>query len=114
MKRLSSMPLAALAVLAALPAQGAEPGLQEVRALGVANGRALACGHQEAAGRLKAAMLRHAPKTRSYGEAYEEGTRQAFTAVTGGRETCPAPTLVALGAEAAIQAVQAALPAAKP
>lgn len=106
--------LVPLAVLSAFAAHAAEPGLQEVRALGVANGRALACGHQEAAGRLKAAMLRHAPKTRSYGEAYEEGTQEAFKAVTGGRDACPAPSLVALAAEAAIQAVQAVLPAVQP
>ncbi len=106
--------LACASLLAPMALAEAEPGLQAVAALGRANGLALACGHQAAATRIKAAMLRHAPKTRSFGEAYEEGSQQAFTAVTGGREACPEPPLVALRADAAIEAVRAALPAAAP
>lgn len=108
--------LAALATgaLASAAAAQSEPGLDAIATLGRANGLALACGHQEAAARIKAAMLRHAPKTRSYGEAYEEGAQQAFKAVTGGREACPEAPMVALRADAAIEAVRSALPAAAP
>lgn len=65
----------------ALPAaadSSADAGLAEVRDLGLLNGQALACSHKQAAARIKAVMINHAPKSRRYGEAFEAATSQAF------------------------------------
>jgi protein SCO1/2 len=66
-----------------------EAGLSAVRELGRLNGVTLACGRKEAASWVRVLMLNHAPKTRAYGEAYEEGTQEAFLA-HGKGTPCPA------------------------
>lgn len=55
-----------------------EAGLAAVRDLGRLNGQTLACGQKDTAAWVRVLMLNHAPKTRAYGEAYEEGTNEAF------------------------------------
>lgn len=82
--------LAALCGLtfSALAVAAEDPGLDAVRDLGRLNGQALACGERESAAWVRILMLNHAPKTRAYGEAYEEGTQETFIAHGKGRP-CP-------------------------
>ncbi len=65
-----------------------DDGLSAVRDLGRLNGLTLACGQKEAASWVRVLMLNHAPKTRAYGEAYEEGTQESFLA-HGKGTPCP-------------------------
>jgi hypothetical protein len=60
-----------------------------VQALGTANGQALACRYFDASKTAKALLLRHAPKTRTYGALFESATNAAFVAQTQSPETCP-------------------------
>lgn len=73
----------------ALTAASEDLGLAAVRELGRLNGLTLACGQKEAAAWVRILMLNHAPKTRAYGEAYEEGTQESFLA-HGKGTPCPA------------------------
>ncbi|MDR2240344.1 MAG: SCO family protein [Zoogloeaceae bacterium] len=88
-----------------------DPGLTAVRELGRVNGQALACGEKDMAAWARLLMLRHAPKTREYGERYEEATQEAFIA-HGRGQPCPATAQLAARLDAAAQGLQAALPAA--
>lgn len=63
--------------------------LSAIGDLGGLNGQALACGERGSAGQAKLLMIRHAPKTRRYGEVYEERTNQAFLAQGGDLASCP-------------------------
>ena len=96
--------------LAAAAQASEEAGLAAVRDLGRLNGQALACGKKDTASWVRILMLNHAPKTRAYGETYEEGTQEAF--VAHGRGT-PCPTSVELAdrLEAVTQRLKTALPA---
>ncbi|MDP2825186.1 MAG: hypothetical protein Q8O52_21200 [Sulfuritalea sp.] len=69
-------------------AADAEAGLLAVKALGNANGQALACSQMQAAARAKSLMLAHAPKTPRFGAAYEEATQEAFIAQTRSGKAC--------------------------
>jgi hypothetical protein len=75
-------------------AADAETGLLAVKALGSVNGQALACAETKLAGRAKALMLAHAPKTQRFGAAYEEATQEAFLAQTRAAGTCPDATIL--------------------
>ena len=88
-----------------------EAGLAAVRELGRLNGQTLACGQKNAASWIRVLMLNHAPKTRMYGEAYEEGTQETFLA--HGKGT-PCPDSAELGArlDEAARRLKAVLPAA--
>lgn len=70
-------------------------GLAEVEALGLINGVALACNYTEASSRIKSVMIKHSPKSRRYGAAFEEATNKAFLDQTRrAPTTCPdGPTL---------------------
>jgi len=100
----------------ALPARAADSsadaGLAEVRDLGRVNGQALACGYAETVSRIKAVMIYHAPKSRSYGAAFEETTNKAFLDQSRKEmTTCPdGPTLNGQIDEAT-QRLQVAVPA---
>lgn len=96
----------------ALPARAADApvGLAETRDLGRLNGQALACSHTEAAARIKTMMIKHAPKTRRYGTAFEEATNEAFLAQTREQDTCQAASVLTLQAEEVVQRLQAVLP----
>ncbi len=84
-------------------------GLSVVRDLGRLNGQALACGYKDTAAWVRILMLNHAPKTRTYGEAYEEGTQEAF--VSHGRGTpCAERSVLAARLDAITQRLKAALP----
>lgn len=73
----------------AMACASGDAGLSAVRDLGRLNGLTLACGQKEAASWVRVLMLNHAPKTRAYGEAYEEGTQESFLAHGKGMP-CPA------------------------
>ena len=92
-------PKAADPAVAAAAAEAAEQALRAVRALAQVNGQALACQDTDTARRAKALMLTHAPKTPRFGQAYEEGTNQAYLAQTQGGKACPT-------AEAALKQLQ--------
>jgi hypothetical protein len=102
----------------AMPAAADVPaaaGLAEVRDLGLLNGQALACSYTQAAARIKAIMIQHAPKTRRYGEAFEAATSEAFLVqVKKDPAACQDEPLIASQAEALAARLQAAIPAAEP
>ena len=80
MKRIAILACALSMIFSAQAASAAEPGLDVIKDLGRLNGQALACGQKDTAAWIKVLMLTHAPKTRSYGEAYEAGTQETFAA----------------------------------
>lgn len=95
MKKLRTTLLLIFAVLSAPTlAADAEAGLLAIKALGSANGQALACSEAALASRAKQLMLAHAPKTQRFGAAYEEATQEAFLAQTRAAGTCPDATLL--------------------
>lgn len=100
----------------ALPAAADSPadaGLAEVRDLGLLNGQALACAHTQAASRIKMIMIKHAPKSRRYGEAFEAATSEAFLAqVKKDQAACQDEPVLASQAEAVAARLLAAIPAA--
>lgn len=67
----------------------ADAGMSAVQDLGRVNGQALACGQMAISGKAKRLMLGHAPKTRSYGEAFEEATNAAYLAQGRDQGSCP-------------------------
>ena len=93
---------------AALAAE--EAGLAAVRDLGRLNGQALACGQKDTAAWVRILMLNHAPKTRAYGEAYEEASQAAFVAHNRGTP-CPSQAELSARLESVSQRLKAALPA---
>lgn len=112
MKRLATLvALAALAsgALAAAP----DAGLAAIGDLGRVNGQALACGQMAISGKTKALVIRHAPKTRSYGELFEETTNTAFLAQGKDTGSCPPPAELAGRLSEIAARLQAALPAAQ-
>lgn len=90
-------------------------GMPEVRELGLLNGAALACSHTQAAGRIKTIMIKHAPKSRRYGEAFEAATSEAFLAqVKKDPASCLDEPALASQAEAVAARLLAAIPAVGP
>ena len=87
-----------------------EAGLSAVRELGRLNGQSLACGRKDTAAWVRLLMLNHAPKTRAYGEAYEEGTNEAFADQNRGIP-CLAPAELSRRLEEVTQRLKQALPA---
>jgi protein SCO1/2 len=61
-----------------------------VDALGRINGQALACNHREVAARARAIVIARVPKTREYGERFEQATSAAYLAAGGDKAACPA------------------------
>lgn len=75
-------------------AGGPEAALGAVRELGAVNGQAMACSESDAARRAKALMLAHAPKSQTWGDAFQTSTHEAFLAQGKGGVPCPtAPAL---------------------
>jgi hypothetical protein len=62
---------------------------EAVRALGEMNGIALQCRYIDQVRRLKAAVVLHAPKERSFGLAFEESTSESFMAFMRDDGACP-------------------------
>ena len=53
------------------------------------NGQALACGYKEVSQRARAIVIATAPKTREYGDRFEQATSSAFLAASGEKVACP-------------------------
>lgn len=68
--------------------------------LGRINGLALACGQTDLVAKARALMLLRVPKTRRFGEAYEEASNISFRDLTGGGGRCPEAVILALRLEA--------------
>lgn len=95
-------------------AQAAEiepAGVAEVRELGRINGLALACSQGEAAARIKNILIQHAPKTRRYGEAFEQATQEAFLSQGEKPVACRDGAAYVVEAEVLSLRLQAAVPA---
>lgn len=60
-----------------------------IKTLGRINGQALACQHKEVAARVKAIMITRVPKTREFGELFENATTAAFLEQGGNTVGCP-------------------------
>lgn len=114
MKRL--ILLAVLSVLAGRTAADDQASAAAVAALGDLgrlNGQALACGEQAVAAQAKQLAIRHAPKTRRYGELFEQATSTAFLG-QGQPEHPPCPPAADFSGrlEELAQRLQTVLPAA--
>lgn len=87
MKRIALF--ATLFLLAAAVLAAEEPGLAVLEDLGRLNGQALACRQMPAAAQAKQLMIKHAPKTRRYGEVFEAATNTAFLKQGKEGDSCP-------------------------
>jgi len=95
---------------AAASAAEADHGLAAARELGRVNGHALACGQKDIAAWAKTLMINQVPKTRAYGESYEEGTQETFIA-HGRGQPCPTEAELKTALDAAERRLKAALSA---
>lgn len=111
MKRLLPLLCGLVLALPAGAADGAGQGLADVGEMGRLNGQALACSQGEAAARIKALMIDFAPKTRTYGAAFEEATNRAFLAQSQDPSGCQSGAVLILQAEETAKRIQAAFPA---
>lgn len=105
---------AALALIVG-PAVATEPdaGLAVIQDLGRVNGEALACSQMATSSQAKKLMIRHAPKTRRYGEVFEEATNAAFLQQGKDQDSCPKPMDFSARLAELSSRLQAALPAAQ-
>lgn len=113
MKRIILSTVLCLLAGSTLAEADAAAGLAAIEDLGRLNGQALACGQMATAGQAKALMIRHAPKTRRYGEAFESATNAAFLAQGPDQESCPPPAALAGKVTELSGRLQASLPAAQ-
>lgn len=118
MKNLTRLSLALGLICTLLaPAQAqtqTELALQDINHLAQVNGQALACQELQIAGRAKALMISHAPKTARFGSAYEEGTQQSYTAQIKGAVACPDGATLSAQLDMLAQRLQTSLPALAP
>ena len=110
MKRFS--PLFLLFLITGPALANPEAGLVAVRDLGAVNGQALACSQMAISGQAKALMIKHAPKTRRYGELFEEATNTAFLTQGKDQDRCPSSAELSEKLAELAGRLQAALPAA--
>lgn len=99
------LPLAALALAAGI-AQANETDspaiaglLDSARELGRVNGVALACGHVQVSNKARAMMILRAPKTRRFGEAFEDASTAAFNDQTANSPACAESVVLELRLE---------------
>ena len=104
MKRLITLSVAAMLAAAVHAGEAESPAVADLLAgvaeLGGVNGTALACGYTDLLPKAKALMLVRVPKTRRFGEAYEEASSAAYRAQTSGSQACPESVVLALRLEA--------------
>jgi protein SCO1 len=79
-----------------------------VKEVGIINGLALACGHKDAVSRAKALMIMRVPKTREYGEVFEQASNDAFLAQSVKKGECPGRATLAVQLETAARGLPAA------
>lgn len=90
-----------------------DAGFAAVRDLGSVNGQALACSQMAVSSEAKALMIKHAPKSRRYGEVFETSTSEAFLAQGKPQDSCPAAADFATRLDALGKRLQSTLPAAQ-
>lgn len=112
MKRIALLATLVL-ITGPLLAADSEAGLAAIQELGRVNGQALACGQMATSGQAKKLMIRHAPKTRRYGELFEEATNAAFLMQGKDQNSCPQPEAFAGKLSELSGRLQATLPAAQ-
>jgi hypothetical protein len=106
-------PLFALTLCAiANSSQAADEGTATVEAIGRLNGIALACQQPALVARARNAVITIAPKTRGYGEVFENATNAAYLE-QGKGATCPDAATLASNMAAAEKQLQASFPAPK-
>lgn len=89
-----------------------DAGMTEVRELGRLNGQALACGYMDTSALIKKAIIRHAPRARNYGAAFEQATNESFLAQSRQDHTaCPDGPSLNAHVDDATKRLQAELPA---
>lgn len=98
-----------IAAFCASAAFAAEAGKAALAELGRLNGTALACRHVDASMKVKESVAALAPKTRAFGEVFEEATSAAFLA----DPACPEKSRLLLAIDAAIIDLRLAFPAPK-
>ncbi len=105
--------LLALLTLLAAPAfaEAPEAGLAALQELGQLNGQALACSQMAISGKAKGLMIRHSPKTRRYGEVFEEATNASFLTQGKTADNCPTPADFSRRLADLAQRLQSTLPA---
>lgn len=97
-------PFFVLALSSLSPASmAADQGTAAISALGQINGIALACKQPAIVSRARNAMQTTAPKTRAYGEAFEDATNAAYLAQGKGAACPDAATLARQLKEAEVQ-----------
>ncbi|WP_412478589.1 hypothetical protein [Azonexus sp. IMCC34839] len=98
-----------LLVTFSIPSFAADEATQAVEAIGKINGIALACQQPALSSRARNAVQTGAPKTRAYGEAFENATNAAFLAQ--GKGVCPSANELSAQLGAAESALSKAFPA---
>ncbi|MCB1786393.1 MAG: hypothetical protein KDJ33_09090 [Gammaproteobacteria bacterium] len=79
-----------VALSAAVPVNADDdPRYLAVAGLGELNGVALQCKYLDQVRRMKAAVVEHAPKERSFGLAFDQATNDAFLAFARNNDVCP-------------------------
>ncbi len=89
----------------------AEAALRAVEQLGLATGQALACGDQGTVTRARQLMLRHAPRTATFGATFEQSTQSGFMSHVKGSSPCPSTQAQSARVDAIELTLRATLPA---
>ncbi|MCX7896249.1 MAG: hypothetical protein N2441_00025 [Rhodocyclaceae bacterium] len=89
-------------------AWGEPVGGAEVRALGLLNGEALACGQLALVERIRSHVVYEAAKTRAIGEIFEAATQERFLEMGKGERPCMDARTLAQQIEEAVAALKRA------
>lgn len=107
--------LLSLALPAGAADSSADLGLTEIMELGRLNGQALACSQTEAVARIKALIIKLAPKSRRYGDAFEKATNEAYLVqAKEDQSTCQDGSALAGQVEEVAKRLQVAFPVVVP
>jgi hypothetical protein len=107
-------PLLALTLLALThSSHAADEGTAAVTALGELNGIALACKQPALVSRARNIIVTTAPKTRDFGEIFENATNAAFLEQGKGKTPCPDSATLVGQINAAEKRLQSAFPQAQ-
>ena len=88
---LSGAAVLALSLSSTAVAADEDPRYAALAGLGQLNGVALQCKYIDEMRRMKAAVVRNAPKERSFGLAFDQATNGAFLRFIEQQESCPHP-----------------------
>ena len=113
MKHISLLTALCLCAGSALAEPDAAAGLTSIQTLGRINGQALACSQLSISGETRSLMMKHAPKTRRYGEAFEEATNAAYLEQGKDTDKCPQAADFKTRIADVAKQLQVTLPAAK-